>query len=317
MPVWNSGRREVHVPQRIILNFQREMHLEKNKSVKIGEAIVGDGHPLYITAEIGINHNGDVDLAKKLISVAKESGCNAVKFQKRTPEICVPEHQKNVFRETPWGYISYLDYRRKVEFGKKDYEEIDRYCSNVGITWFASAWDEPSLDFLESFGVPCHKIPSAHLTNDALLRRTAKTGKVAILSSGMSTMDEVRNALSHFDSSKVIMCQSTSTYPAVDSELNLRVISSFRKNLDCVIGYSGHEVGLATSYAAAVLGAAFIERHVTLDRSMWGTDQAASLEPQGLLRLVRDIRAIELAMGDGEKKVYDSELSIRKKLRGN
>jgi N-acetylneuraminate synthase len=285
------------------------------RTVKIGERLVGDGQPVYIVAEIGINHNGDVDIAKRLIDAAKLAGCDAVKFQKRTPELCVPPEQRNIPRETPWGLITYMEYRYKVEFGYEQYAEIDRYCKQQGITWFASCWDVPSVDFIEQFDPPCYKVASASLTDDELLHRLNATGKPILLSTGMSTMDEIRHAVSMLDRDRLIIMHSTSTYPCPPQELNLRVIQTLKQEFGLPVGYSGHEVGLQTTYAAVVLGACVVERHITLDRAMWGSDQAASVEPGGFMRLVRDIRVIEQALGDGIKRVYESELAARAKLR--
>jgi len=285
------------------------------RTVKIGERLVGDGQPVYIVAEIGINHNGDVEIAKRLIDAAKLAGCDAVKFQKRTPELCVPPEQRNIPRETPWGLITYMEYRYKVEFGYEQYAEIDRYCKQQGITWFASCWDIPSVDFIEQFDPPCYKVASASLTDDELLLRLNATGKPILLSTGMSTMDEIRHAVSLLVRDRLIIMHSTSTYPCPPQELNLRMIQTLKREFDLPVGYSGHEVGLQTTYAAVVLGACVVERHITLDRAMWGSDQAASVEPGGFMRLVRDIRVIEQALGDGVKRVYESELAARAKLR--
>lgn len=283
--------------------------------VDIGGRPVGDGHPVYIIAEIGLNHNGDVRIAKQLIDAAALAGCDAVKFQKRTPELCVPPEQREIQRETPWGIMTYMEYRRRVEFGARQFAEIDRYCRSKEIAWFASCWDEPSVDFINSFEPPCYKVASASLTDDALLKHTAATGKPLIISTGMSTLDEIDRAVSLLDPEKLLIAHATSTYPCQPEELNLRMIDTLKARYHCPIGYSGHEVGLQTTLAAVTLGARFIERHITLDRAMWGSDQAASVEPSGFHRLVRDIRVIEKAMGDGVKRVYDSELPIRKKLR--
>ncbi len=285
------------------------------RSVDIGGRKVGDDEPCYIIAEIGINHNGSIETAKKLVDVAAMAGCDAVKFQKRTPELCVPEAQRGVMRETPWGVMSYLDYRHRVEFGREAYGEIDRHCREAGIAWFASCWDSPSVDFIAAFGVPCFKVASATITDLALLRHTASKGLPVILSTGMSTMDQIRAAVDCFDSARLVLAHSTSTYPCKPAELNLRAIAALRREFDCPVGYSGHESGLQTTCAAAVLGACLVERHITLDRTMWGSDHAASLEPIGLMRLVRDIRVNEEAMGDGIKRVYDSELPVIRRLR--
>jgi len=286
------------------------------KTVKIGDVMIGDAHPVYIIAEIGINHNGDLGIAKKLIDVACLAGCDAVKFQKRTPEKCVPPEQRSVMRETPWGLLPYLECKKKLEFGYEEYAEIERYCKAKNITWFASVWDEDSVDFLEQFDVPCYKIPSAALTDHSLLKKVRETGKPILLSTGMSGLEQIYAAIKVLGGTDdLIIMHCTSTYPTKPEELNLRVITTFRKKFDCPVGYSGHEVGLQTTYAAVVLGANVVERHITLDRTMWGTDQAASVEPFGLMRLVRDIRVIEKALGDGVKRVWSSELPIMKKLR--
>jgi len=284
-------------------------------TITIGNRLIGAGQPVYFIAEIGINHNGNIDLAKKLMDVAHASGCEAVKFQKRTPDICVPEEQKNLMRETPWGTMTYLDYKKRIEFGQSEFEEIDKYARSLEIHWFASPWDIPSVDFLEKFNPPCHKVASACITDMDLLHALRKTGRPIILSTGMSSMDEISAALKILAGSPIALAQSTSTYPCKPEELNLLVIPSFIKLFEIPIGYSGHETGLQTTLAAAALGASFIERHITLDRSMWGTDHSASLEPGGLAKLVRDIRVVERAMGDGKKRVYESEIPIRARLR--
>jgi N-acetylneuraminate synthase len=286
-----------------------------NVTRKIGTRLVGPGHPAYLIGEIGINHNGDLAIAKKLIDAAAVAGCDAVKFQKRTPELCVPPEQQNLLRETPWGLITYLDYRHRVELGESDYREIDRYCREKGLAWFASCWDEPSVDFIERFAPVCYKIASASLTDAAILAKLRATGRPLILSTGMSTMEEIRAAVSQLDLDRLLLTHATSSYPCRPDQLNLRMIQTLQKEFSCPVGYSGHEVGLQTTTAAVALGASLIERHITLDRAMWGSDQAASVEPGGLVRLVRDIRVIEQAMGDGVKQIYDSEKSARAKLR--
>jgi len=285
------------------------------REIALAGRLVGDGHPTYIIAEIGINHNGSVQIAKDLIKVAFEAGVDAVKFQKRTPELCVPDHQKDQMRDTPWGYISYLDYRYKVEFDLVDYQEIDGYCRSLGIDWLASSWDIPSLEFIESFNPPAHKIPSALLTDHALLRVIKETGRPVILSTGMSTMAEISESVAILGTDNLLVCHTTSSYPCPPEELNLKMIHTLRDNFDIPIGYSGHEVGLVPSALAVAMGACLVERHVTLDRAMWGSDQAASVEPHGVRTLVKYIRVTEKALGDGEKKVYDSEQSSLKKLR--
>jgi N-acetylneuraminate synthase len=286
-----------------------------SKVVEIGGKPVGEGYPVYVIAEIGLNHNGEVKIAKQLIDAAALAGCDAVKFQKRTPELCVPPEQRNIERETPWGIMTYMDYRYRVEFGEKEFAEIDRYCKDKGIAWFASCWDEPSIDFIDRFNPPCYKVASASLTDDALLKHTATTGRPMIISTGMSTVEEIDAGVALLNPNKLLIAHATSTYPCQPDELNLRMIGTLKAKYECPIGYSGHEVGLQTTLAAVALGACFVERHITLDRAMWGSDQAASVELAGFHRLIRDIRVIEKSMGDGVKRVYESELPIRKKLR--
>ncbi|NTW01441.1 MAG: N-acetylneuraminate synthase [Oscillochloris sp.] len=283
--------------------------------VKIGDRLVGEGAPAYIIAEIGINHNGDLEIARKLIDAAVLAGCDAVKFQKRTPELCVPPDQRDIVRETPWGLMTYLDYRRRIEFDHTAFAEIDRYSRAKGIAWFASCWDAPSVDFIEAFNPVCHKIASATLTDQHLLEQINHTGRPIILSTGMSTLDEIHQAVALLDPDRLLIAHATSTYPCKPEELNLRMIHTLQRAFACPIGYSGHEVGLQTTLAAVAMGACFVERHITLDRAMWGSDQAASVEAGGFIRLVRDIRVIERAMGDGIKRVYDSELPSRARLR--
>jgi N-acetylneuraminate synthase len=238
-----------------------------------------------------------------------------VKFQKRNPDVCVPEEQKEVMRDTPWGTMKYIDYKHHVEFGWEEYEEIDAYCAEKGIHWFASCWDKDSVEFIESFDPVAYKVASASLTDDELIQEMDAKGRPMVVSTGMSTMEEIDHAVSLLDTERLLVAHCTSTYPCDPEELNLRMIETLNEKLDVPIGYSGHEVGLQTTYAAVVLGACFVERHITLDRAMWGSDQAASVEPQGLRRLVRDIRTIEEALGDGKKKVYESEIPMREKLR--
>ncbi len=285
------------------------------KMINLGGVPVGEGHPAYIIAEIGINHNGDIDIAKRLIDTAVISRCSAVKFQKRTPELCVPEEQKNLTRETPWGIMTYLEYRHRIEFGEEEYSEIDRYCKEKSIHWFASSWDVESVEFMEKFDPVCHKISSALLTDSAFLKTAKRTKRPIILSTGMSTMDEIRKAVTVLGRENLLLAHSTSTYPCKTEELNLTMIDTLKREFRVPVGYSGHEVGLQTTCAAVVIGACFVERHITMDRASWGSDQAASVEPQGLIRLVRDIRVIEQALGDGVKMVYESEMDSIKRLR--
>lgn len=285
------------------------------KIISVGNRLVGPGCPVFIIAEIGINHNGDIEVAKKLIDAAVYAGCDAVKFQKRTPELCVPHNQRNIMRETPWGTMPYIKYRSRVEFGQTEYEEIDRYCRIKGIYWFASCWDKPSVDFVRSFSPICYKIASASLNDDALLKHINALKIPVILSTGMSTMPEIRHAVSLLDMERLLLAHNTSSYPCKAEEINLRMMHTLAQQFDCLVGYSGHEVGLQVSLAAVAMGACFIERHITLDRAMWGTDQAASVEPQGFIRLVRDIRIIQKALGDGRKHIYETEKAMRIKLR--
>jgi N-acetylneuraminate synthase len=285
-----------------------------NKVVRVGERMVGPGHPCYVIAEIGINHNGSLETAKQLIDVAVESGCDAVKFQKRTVDVVYTADELARPRENPFGPTN-GDLKRALEFGHDAYREIDRHCRTKGIAWFASCWDEASVDFIEKFEPPCYKIASASLTDDALLRHHAAMRRPIILSTGMSTIEQIQHAAETLATDDLILLHCNSTYPAKLEELNLRALQTFQRMFEAPVGYSGHEVGLPTTLAAVALGAAVVERHVTLDRAMWGSDQAASLEPAGLKRLVRDIRAIERALGDGIKCVWESERSVMAKLR--
>jgi N-acetylneuraminate synthase len=286
------------------------------REVKIGNKRVGDGHPAYVIAEIGINHNGDLEIAKQMVDAAVHAGADAVKFQKRTPEICTPPDQQTQMRETPWGYISYLDYRHKVEFGEEQYRELDRYCREKDIAWMVSVWDEPSVDFMEKFDTPAYKVPSASLTDHNLLKYVRKTGKPVIISSGMSTMEQIKRGVDVVGTENLVIMHCTSTYPCEPEELNLRMIETLRSEFpNNPIGYSGHEVGLVPSTIAVAFGACMVERHLTLDRAMWGSDQAASVEPGGFERLVKYIRVTEASLGDGVKKVYESEQGSMKKLR--
>ncbi len=283
--------------------------------IKIGDRLVGDGHPTYIIAEIGNNHNGDLDVCKQMIDAAVHAGVDAVKFQKRTPEVSTPLGQQNQMRETPWGYITYLEYRYKVEFGQEQYREIDRYCKQKGITWFTSVWDEQAVDFMEQFNTPIYKIPSASLTDHDLLRHVRKTGRPLVISTGMSTMEQIRASVKVVGTGDLVIMHCTSTYPCEPEELNLRMIRTLQNEFPCPVGYSGHEVGLVPPQVAVALGACIIERHLTLDRAMWGSDQAASVEPSGFERLVKYVRTAEASLGDGVKRVYESEKSTLKKLR--
>ena len=286
------------------------------KTVKIGNKTIGENHPTFIVGEIGINHNGDLDIAKKLIDVGLFAGCDAVKFQKRNPDLAVPDNQKQKLKQTPWGEMPYIEYKKRIEFGEEEYRVIDEYAKQKEIMWFGSPWDEDSVGFLEKFNVPCYKIASALLTDHRLLIKVRDLGKPILLSTGMSTPEQIDQAIEVLDGTDdLVILHCNSSYPTRNDELNLRVIETLNDQYDCPIGYSGHETGLQTTYAAVALGAAMVERHITLDRAMWGTDQAASVEPFGLLRLVRDIRAIDVALGDGKIRVYESEVPVMEKLR--
>jgi len=284
------------------------------KTVKIGDVLVGDGQPTYFVAEIGINHNGDIDIAKKLIDAASLAGCQAVKFQKRTVDVVYTREELAKPRENPFGSTN-GDLKRGLEFGKAQFDVIDRYCKDKGIAWFASCWDESSVDFIEQYKPPCYKIASASLTDDVLLKHHRAKGRPIILSTGMSELSQIDHAVEILGRDNLIILHTNSTYPSKVENLNLQVIHSLRERYGVPVGYSGHEVGLAPSVAAAAIGACLIERHITLDRSMWGSDQAASVEPHGFARMVKDVRAVEKALGDGVKKVYAEEIPIREKLR--
>ncbi len=286
------------------------------RKIYAGCRAIGDGEPVFVIAEIGINHNGSVEIAKKMIEGACFAGCDAVKFQKRTPEICTPRDQWDIERDTPWGRMTYIEYRHKVEFNEDQYSELADFCKQKKITWFSSCWDEEAVDFISQFDPPIYKIASACLTDLDLLLKHRKLNKPIMLSTGMSTMEEISTAVNILGEQNLMIAHSTSSYPCKLDEVNLNMITTLKyKYPDVPVGYSGHEVGLAPSWAAVALGAAFIERHLTLDRAMWGTDQAASVEVIGFMKLISNIRDIEKALGDGIKKVYNSELSARNKLR--
>jgi len=271
----------------------------------------------YIIAEIGINHNGQMDIAKKLIDIAAVAGCDAVKFQKRNPDVCVPEHQKSVMRDTPWGKMTYLEYKYRMEFDKEQYDEIDRYCREKNIAWSASPWDLDSLQFLMQYDIPFIKIPSAMITNEELMCQSAKSGKRIIISTGMSTEEEIDQAVEWIKDCDHAVLHCNSTYPAPIEDLNLSYIPKLKEKYNCEVGYSGHEFRIGTTVGAIYLGATILERHITLDRQMWGSDHLGSVEPQGLIKLCKGVRELELAYGDGIKRVTEGEKSVRKKLRGN
>ncbi len=284
------------------------------RTIKIGKNIVGEGERCYIIAEIGINHNGSVKMAQDLIKLAKNLGCDAVKFQKRTVDVVYTPEELALPRQSVFGETN-GDLKRGLEFGENEYAQIDDFCKKLDIDWFASCWDEASVDFIDRFNPPVYKISSACLTDDALLKYTKAKGKPILLSTGMSTMAQIEHSLSILGKENTIVYHCTSTYPTDDAEINLNTINTFKKAFDCLIGYSGHEKGILSSILAAAYGAVSIERHITLDRTLWGSDHAASLEPEGLRRMVRDIRKIPKINGNGEKIVYESELPIIKKLR--
>jgi len=283
-------------------------------NVRLGNRLVGDAEPCFVIAEIGINHNGDIDLAKRLVSVAVAAGCDAVKFQKRTVDVVYAAEELAKPRESPFGATN-GDLKRGLEFDYYDYQEIDAFCRSSKILWFASCWDEASVDFIDRFNPPCYKIASASLTDDNLLRHTRAKGRPIILSTGMSTIEQIDHAVDVLGKHDLILLHACSTYPAYYHELNLRAIPVMRDRYGVPVGYSGHETGIASTVAAATMGACCVERHITLDRSMWGSDHAASLEPNGITRIVRDIRLVEQSMGDGVKRVYEREQPIIKKLR--
>jgi len=287
------------------------------KEIKILDKTISEKDPVFFVAEIGINHNGSLKTAKHLIDIAAMLGADAVKFQKRTPEICVPKHQRNIPRETPWGRMTYFEYKKRMEFGEKEFKEIDRYCKKKGIMWSASAWDIPSLVFLKKFDLPFYKVASAKLTDKELLHEMKKTKKPIFLSTGGSTIEQIEKAVSLLeDTNPLVIMHCNSAYPANDEELNLNVIETLKNKFpQHIVGYSGHEKGISASLIAAVLGAKVIERHITLDRTMWGSDHAASLEFPGLRRLIRDLKKIHIWRGHGIKKVYETEKKIMEKLR--
>lgn len=290
-----------------------------NRKIKVGNRYIGEGEPLYLIAEIGINHNGDMQIAKKLIDATFATGWDCAKFQKRTPDICVPEGQKNVMRETPWGEMTYLEYKHKIEFQKKEYDYIDKYCKEKPVAWTASAWDMPSLEFLLNYDLPFIKVPSAKITELDLVKECAKSGKPVFISTGMSTIEEVDNAveiLEKFANGNYVLFHTNSTYPSKINELNLQMIKTLKDRYGCIVGYSGHEYELEPTVIAPVFGASVIERHVTLDHNMWGTDHSASLEVLGMDMLEKRVRTTKTIVGDGIKTISCGEEKIREKLRG-
>ena len=287
--------------------------------VRIGSTDIGAGTVPYMIAEIGINHNGDIQVAKRLMDAAFACGWQAVKFQKREPDIAVPEAQKNVMRDTPWGRMTYLEYKRRVEFGKQQYDYIDAYCRQKPIDWTASPWDMPSLRFLLQYDIPFIKIASATITNDELMTEASKSGKPIVMSTGMSTWDEIDHAveiLEKYSDGNFILMHTNSSYPCAHEDLNLSMIRTLKARYNCLVGYSGHEQDLEPTVAAVVLGAVMIERHVTLSHEMWGTDQGASLEVPAMGMLAGRVRDIKNMIGSGDKILSEKELAVRKKLRG-
>lgn len=284
--------------------------------IRIGDKTISEESPVFFTGEIGINHNGSLEVAKKMIDLAVICSADSVKFQKRTPEICVPEDVRDRIKETPWGDMTYFEYKKRIEFGEEEYREIDKYCKDKGIIWYASSWDILSAEFLEKLDVPCYKIPSAKLTDREMLETIRDFGKPVFLATGMSTEEEIDKAVDVLSGTDLVILHCNSSYPAVNEELNLQYIKVLKEKYpDAVIGYSGHELGISASLVAAVLGAKVIEKHITLDRAMWGTDQGASIDFSGLRRIIRDLKTIPVWLGDGVKKVYDSEVKVKEKLR--
>ena len=271
----------------------------------------------FLIAEIGINHNGSVQTAKKLIDMAKKYNFDSVKFQKRDPDISTPEDQKLKMRDTPWGYISYLDYKKKIDFDLKEFKEIDEYCKKIGIMWFASSWDINSQNFLKRFKCKFNKIASSMVTNHKLLEVIAKEKKHTFISTGMSDLKDIEATIKIFKKfkCKFTLLHCVSTYPCKEEDLNLNMIPVLKKKYKCPIGYSGHEPSVSPSIIAAVLGAEVIERHITLDRSMWGTDQSASLAPEGLKNLNNILSKIPQILGDGKKKFLSDEKLMLKKFK--
>jgi len=271
---------------------------------------------IFFIAEIGINHNGDMSICKELIDVAVDAGCDAVKFQKRDIDRVYTQEFLDSPRESPWG-TTQRKQKGGLEFSASEYREIDQYCKDKGIEWFASAWDLNSQDFLREFELNYNKVASAMIVYEDLLRKIAEEGKHTFISTGMTTYEDIDKAAEIFRSANCSfeLMHTVSTYPMKDENANLKMINTLREKYRCNVGYSGHEVGLAVSYAAAALGVTSLERHITLDRAMYGSDQSASVEPAGLRQLVGAVRKIEQAMGDGEKRIIEEEVPIARKLR--
>ena len=272
---------------------------------------------VFVIAEIGINHNGSLEIAKQLIRMAKECGCDAVKFQKRDVSVCIPFWKRNDTRETPWGKLTYFEYKKKLEFGREEYDAIDNYCKSLHIDWFASPWDINSLKFLRKYDLKYNKIASAMLTNIPLLNAVAKEGKFTFVSTGMSTMKYIERAVNIFRKHECpfVLMHCVGTYPAKNDDLNLRMIPMLKKRFKCPVGYSDHSRGVLAASLAVALGACVIEKHITLDRTMFGTDQANSLEKRGLEILVRDVHSVPSMLGDGRKRLLDEEILKLKDLK--
>lgn len=290
------------------------------REIKLGDYVINEEAFPYIIAEIGINHNGDLQIAKKLIDAANACLWNCVKFQKREPDIAIPEAQKDVMRDTPWGRITYLEYKKKIEFGKNEYDYIDRYCREKPIAWSASPWDIPSLEFLLNYDLPFIKIASASNMDKEILKLACESRKPLLVSTGMSTLkeiDELVDFLEKYSDGSYILMHTNSTYPTPPAELNLRMITTLKERYQCLVGYSGHEMDLEPTVVAVSMGAKVVERHVTLDHDMWGTDQAASLSVTAMAMLQGRVKEILLMLGDGEKIITEKEKEVRRKLRGN
>lgn len=290
------------------------------EKVRIGNYVIENGCEPYMIAEIGINHNGNINIAKQLADAAFATGWNAIKFQKREPDIAVPEAQKGVLRETPWGTMTYLDYKKRIEFGKEQYDYIDKYCREKPIAWTASPWDRPSLEFLLEYDVPFVKLASATLTSDELIVAAARSGKPIIQSTGMSTWDEIDHAVDILEKEtkgNFILLHTNSTYPSAYEDLNLNMINTLKERYGCLVGYSGHEEDLEPTVVAVSMGACVVERHVTISHDMWGTDQKASLEVPAMGMLKGRVKGIQEMLGDGKRVLSEKELAVRKKLRGN
>lgn len=290
------------------------------KSIRIGNREINESTNPFLIAEIGINHNGDLQIAKRLIDAAFATGWDSVKFQKRTPDLAVPEKQKDVMRDTPWGRMTYLEYKKKIEFQKKEYDYIDSYCKEKPIMWSASPWDMPSLEFLLQYDVPYIKIASATITNEELLKKAAESKKPLLVSTGMSTNEEIDRAVDLLETcgeGNYILLHTNSDYPTPLQDLNLKKIETLKKRYHCLVGYSGHEQNVEPSVIAACIGAKVIERHITVSQDMWGTDQKASLSIHAMNMLARRIETIPIMMGDGSCVLSDGELKVRTKLRGD